>query len=334
MCGRKGIPSWRLGVGIFAVALLAVRPAWAQQTASAADTVKNGPVVRNFGAQGGYRTEVTSQTNGTLSEEDRRQVAVLTSQVFQHIDEARQAIDDDDSALARREVDRGRQALKAIRDLLPRTVVHTRTKAPDGKVVYEDDREVQEDRVPLFEGMLHAQTLAPILEAKRDDVEVKGVRLVESETISTEAVADLRVVEGKLNKAAKALEDHKPEDAARALAVAQVRGVNFRYAKEDTPLAESRDAIWLARRSLEENNVEQARSNLSAARQRLRIYREIAPKERQADVDQMLKEVDQLESQLRQETAQNPASVSERFRQGSAVTRWWDRINGWFKRHF
>jgi hypothetical protein len=277
---------------------------------------------------------VTSETKRTLSEDDRRQVALLTAQVFQHIDEARQAIDADDTKLARREVEKGRQAMTAIRALLLRTIVHTRTKSPDGKVAYEDEREIQEDRVPLFEGMLHAETLAPIVEAKRDAVEVKGVRLGGSESISTEALADLGIVESQLHRAVKAMEQNKADVAAPALAVAQARGVEFRYRKEDTPLAEARDAIWLARRSLEENNAEQARFNLNKARQRLRVYREISPKERRSDVDQLLMETNQLDDQLRRETAQNPASSAERTGQGNSMTRWWEQINSWFKKHF
>jgi hypothetical protein len=336
---RTRLHPWGLTLIVLAVALIVAGPAWGQQTKSAADEAKGAPVVRTFGDEGGYRTEVTSETRGTLSEDGRRQVAVLTAQVFQHIDEARQAIDADDIQRARREVDKGRQALKTIRALQPTTAVRTRTKAPDGRVVYEDERDVREDRVPLFEGMLHAQTLAPIVEAKRDTAEagaadIKGVRLVESESIRTEAFADLGVVEGQLQRAAKALENNKADVASQALAVAQVRGVEFRYSKEDSPLAEARDAIWLARRSLEENNAEQARFNLNVARQRLRIYREIAPKERQADVDQMLKEADQLEGQLHKETAQAPATQAERTRQGNTVTRWWEQVNSWFRRHF
>ena len=336
---RTEIQSWGLGLVALAVVLFLAGPAWGQQAKSVADEVKGRPVVRTFGAEGGYRTEVASETEGTLSEDDRRQVAVLTAQVFQHIDEARQALDADDMQRARREVDKGWRALKAIRGMQPRTTVHTRTKAPDGQVAYEDERRVQEDRVPLFEGMLHAQTLAPIVEAKReaaedDAVEVKGVRLVQSESIRTEAFADLGVVEGQLQRATKALENKKPADASAALAAAQVRGVEFRYSKEDSPLAEARDALWLARRSLEEDNPQQARFNLNVARQRLRIYREIAAKERQSDVDKMLKEADELEGQLRLETTQNPTSGAERTRQGNAVTRWWEQINGWFKKHF
>jgi hypothetical protein len=351
MSQRSLHSTWWLVVAL-AGALLVTGPAWGQQAKPATDEkqakpaaeeTKGGPVVRTFGTKGGYRTEVTSETKGTLSQEDRRQVSLLAAQVFQHIDEARRALDADDAKSAHKEVDKGRQAIKAIRALLPKTTVHTKTTAPDGKVIYEDQREVQEDQVPLFEGMLSAKTLAPIVAAKQDAAnnnkqdkqdaaEVKGVRLVSAETITTQVLADLNVVEAQLNRVAKALDENKADDAAKALAMAQVRGVEFYYSKEDTPLAAARDAMWLAKRSLEENNAVQARANLTVARQSLRLYREIAPQERRKDVDQMLKEVDELEAKLGKETAQHPASSGERMEQGRSVTGWWERINQWFRR--
>ncbi len=343
---------WFVVVGLAAVPVL-TGWAWAQNDNSAADEkpaksvsneAKGGPAVRAFGAKGGFRTEVMSETKGTLSQEDRRQVALLTAQVFQHIDEARRALDADDSKVAQKEVDQGRQAIKAIRTLLPTTTVHTKTTAPDGKVIYEDQRKVQEDRVPLFEGMLSTKTLTPIVAAKRDAAnnkhdpknpdaaEIQGVRLVSSETITTQVLADLNLVEAQLGRVARALDEKKTDDAAKALALAQVRGVEFRYNKEDTPLAEARDAMWLAKRALEENSTAAAQANLNVARQSLRLYREIAPQDRREDVDKMLKEVDELEGKLRKETAQQPASSGERTQQGHEATRWWERINEWFQR--
>ena len=319
--------TWRpVAAGLVALVIIA-GTAWGQQgssTSSAKDQQSKDaqPVVRTFGAEGDYRTEVTSRTKGTLSAEDRRQASLLMAQVFQHIDEARDAIDADDTKEALEEVNKGREAIKAIRAMLPRTTVRTRTTAPDGKVIYEDNREVQESRIPLFEGMLHTQTLAPILAARRHALEVTGVHVVESEMIATEAIADLDPIEGQLGRAAKALEDNKTEDAAKALAMALVRGVEFRFSKEDTALASARDAIWLARRSLEENNATQAMVNLEAARQRLRVYREVLSQDERQEVDQMLREVEQLEGQIRHEGTQ-PASHAERDRQGHLLTQWW-----------
>ena len=151
-------------------------------------------------------------------------------------------------------MNQAREAIKAIRTMLPKATLRTRTIAPDGKAIYEDESEIQQSRIPVFEGMLHAQTLAPILAARRNALEVAGVHVVESETIVTEAVADIDRIDGQLARAAKALEQNKPETAAEALAQALVRGVEFRFRKDDKELASARDAIWLARRSLEENN--------------------------------------------------------------------------------
>jgi len=328
-------PSWRvLLLAMTAVLILAgaVRAQQAPATSAEHDSKAN-PVVRTFGAEGGYRTEVRSETLGTLSQEDRRQASLLAAQAFQHVDEARRALDSDDAKRARGEVEKGREAIKAVRALLPRTTVHTRTTAPDGKVIYQDDREVQDERVPLFEGMIHARTLAPILSARRDASQVAGVRVVESEAISAEVTADLGFVDAQLGRASRALDDKKTEDAARALLLAQVQGVESRYSKQDTPLAEARDAIWLARRALEENNSAQAQANLAIARQQLEIYRQVLPENKRQDVTQMMSEVGQLERQLQQEGKQ-PANSAERSRQGNAATQWWDRLNGWIKQHF
>lgn len=334
-------PTWKSVPTAVFVALILAGPTWAASATVSDDSTKAGPVVRTYGAEGGYRTQVTSETKGTLSQEDRRQVAVLTAQIFQHIDKTQRALDADNTAEARTEMDKGRQAIKAVRALLPTTTVQTKTSAPDGTVIYEDKREVQADRVPLFEGMLSTKTLAPIVAAKQDAqdaVEVKGVRLVGSETITTEAFADLAYVEGQLEKAAKALAENKTDAATKALALAQVRGVEFKYHKEDTPLAAARDALWLAKRALDDNNSTQAQANLNVARQQLEIYRQLLPEGQRQDVTQMMTEVGELDAKLRKEPAPSATSAAgsanqaERTRQGNAVTRWWEQVNGWFKK--
>jgi flagellin-specific chaperone FliS len=337
--GQFQRPAGRLVLTILVIALILTGSAWAQQAqqTTAAGATKDGPVVRTFGTAGGYRTEVTSQTRGTLSQEDRRQVSLLMAQVFQHVDEARRAVDAADVKRARQEVHKGGQALRVIRDLLPRTTVHTKTTAPDGKVVYEDDREVQESRISLFEGMLQARTFAPILAAKKEQEseadDVAGIQVIESEAVTTEVIADLNLIEAQLHRAVKALEDNKPEEASKALAWAQVQGVGFHSHREDTPLAEARDAIWLAKRALEENNTVQARANLNIARRQLEVYRQVLPEDQRKDVTQMLTEVSQLEAILRQEANQaQPASHAERTSQGNSAARWWDQVNSWFKK--
>jgi len=338
MSGRFLRSEWRLvESGLVALLLLIVAgPVWAQEpssTSSAADQTRNaGPIVRTFGTEGGYRTEVTTQSFSKLNEEDRRQASLLMTEVVQHIGKARDAIDADDTKQALMEVNKAREAAKAIRAMLPKGTVRTRTTAPDGKVIYEDEQRVQVGRIPLYEGILHTQTLAPILAARRNAMEVAGFNVVESERIATEVIADLDPIEGQLDRAARALEENKPDVAAKALAMALVRGIDFRFNKEDTELASARDEIWLARRSLEENNTAQALVNLATARQRLQAYREVLSQDERQKVDQMLREIDQLEAQLRQEGGRT-VGQAERAHQGNTLTQWWDRINGWFRRH-
>ena len=72
---------------------------------------------------------------------------------------------------------------------------------------------------------------------------------------------------------------------------------------------------------------------MGVARQRLELYRQVLPEEKRQELTQMLTEVHQLEGKLRQE-ANQPASHDERAKQGNAVTQWWERLNGWFKRRF
>src|SRR5579871_6197535 len=196
----------------------------AEPVTSSGDASKTNSVVRSYGPETGYRTEVTSNTTGTLGSEDQQQVAILTAHVFQHIVHAQRALEADKTSDAQQEIVNGRNAIKAIRSLLPTTTVHTQTRSPNGKVIYEATRTVQADRVPLFEGMSSTKTLSPIVAAKQDAVEIKGLRLVGSETITTEAFADLDYVESQLDRASKALNDNEAGAAMKALTLCQVRG--------------------------------------------------------------------------------------------------------------
>ena len=82
------------------VALVVVAgSAWGQQSSSSSkdqsnkDQSKNTePVVRTFGSEGSYRTEVKTQVNGKeLTEDEWRQASLLVAQAFQHMDRAQDA---------------------------------------------------------------------------------------------------------------------------------------------------------------------------------------------------------------------------------------------------
>ena len=93
---------WRPVAAALVALVMVTESAWGQPSSTSSskdqsnkDQSKNTePVVRTFGAEGGYRTEVTTQVNGKeLAEEEWRQASLLMAQVFQHIDKACDAID-------------------------------------------------------------------------------------------------------------------------------------------------------------------------------------------------------------------------------------------------
>ena len=328
--------TWRPVAAGLAALFLAAGSAWGQQgtsTSSAGNHSKDaGPVVRTFGSQGGYRTEVTSHSLRNLSEEDQRQVSLLVAQVLQHIEKARGAVDAEETKEALKDVNKGLEAIKTIRAMLPKATVRTRTTGARRQGDLRGRGGGPGDPHPPLRGDAAHPDVGPHPCGPANALEFAGVHVVQSETIATEVMADLDRIEGQLNRAAKALENNKTADAAKALALALIRGIDIRYSKDDTPLTAARDAIWLARRSLEENNAAQALANLAIARQRLMVYREVLPQDQRQEVDQMLQEVEQLEGQLRQEGTQT-VSNADRARQGNTVTHWWNRINSWFRRH-
>ena len=169
------------------------------------------------------------------------------AQAFEHIRNARNAIDADDNKKALEEVNKGREAIKAIHAMLPRATIHTKTTAPDGKVVYEDEREVQESSIPLFEGLLHTETLAPILAAKDMPSRWRAFMSSTRRRIVTEAIANLDVIEGQLARAAKALGQNKGGRRRDRTLRRPWSGVSISVSTRTTlHWLLTRDALWLA----------------------------------------------------------------------------------------
>ena len=71
-------------------------------------------------------------------------------------------------------------------------------------------------------GPIRAST---ILAARKNAMEVAGYHVAESELIASEAFADIDPIEVYLKRAAKEIEDNKPEVASKSLALTLVRGV-------------------------------------------------------------------------------------------------------------
>ena len=113
--------------------------------------------------------------------------------------------------------------------MLPKTTIHTRTTAPDGKVVYEDDREVQERTSPCLKAYCITETLAPILAARHVPWRWQEFMSSTRRRIVTEAIADLDIIESQLTRAAKALGENKEDVAATALSAGHGPGRRFPF---------------------------------------------------------------------------------------------------------
>src|SRR6188474_1579866 len=112
-----------------------------------------------------------------------------------------------------------------VRSLLPTTTVTTSVKDAQGKEVYRDEQKVQDDQIPIFSGAIAVEVVEPLVEAKKDQAALKGLKLADADVIRTAILADLSYIERKLARAAQLL--NKPEEAAAQLALAQNVGVRF-----------------------------------------------------------------------------------------------------------
>jgi hypothetical protein len=103
-------------------------------------------------------------------------------------------------------------------------VVTTTVKDAHGKDIYHDVQRVHDDQIPISEGDIAVEVVEPIIEAKKDEASLKGVKLADADLIRTRVLVDLSFVERKLKRATELMgrtqESGKPKEAAAELALA------------------------------------------------------------------------------------------------------------------
>ena len=270
-----------------------------------------------FGSGKQFKTTVERQTEGALSADDLHQASVLTSQLLAHLNAAAQQLADGHSDGAQPEIQKAESLVKVVRGLLPATVVTTVVRDRQGQEIYRDVQRVQEDQIPIFEGQIAVEAVEPIVEAKRDQASLKGLKLAEAELIRTAVLVDLGYVERKLKHAAELIS--KPKEAADELALAQSQGVKFFAHREDSPLVDVQHALRLAERMVREKKYEGARANLQLARLGLETYRGLVGIEAGKTVAELQTDIDKLSGELQ------GAGAAEK------IGGMWDKVTGWFK---
>lgn len=284
-----------LALAGLAVAGLAIGDTAAKEAQKIEETRDQSRIAVGSGER--YLTEVERYTEGELSAEDLHQASLLGSRIVDHLNEGVEGLLDRDPERARVEIAKAATLIAVVRELLPLTTVTTVVTAADGKEVYRHVAKVQEDKIPLYRGMIAMEVVEPVIAAKEEVTELEGLRLADADIIHTSVLVDLSYMERKLNRAAALLEtpdDARAEDALAQLVLAQTQGVQLIVNEEDNPLVTVQHALRLAERMVEEGKHKVARDNLRLAQIQLGTYRALVGTEAAQSVEELEKEIADL----------------------------------------
>ncbi len=289
------------------------------------DEVKDGeqkaatPTTITTGSGAKYRTTVEQKPGGLLSPEDFRQASLLSSRILLHLSEAAQNIDQDQPEDAKSQLEEALSLVKIIRELLPTTEVTTIVRDSKGNEVYRDVDHVQDDRVPLHEGLVAVKVVEALTDAKRDAANVTGVRLAEADLLHTSVLLELDYVEGKLMKALHSLPDNSDE-ARQQLELAQMDGISYVVNKQDNPLVAAQMALQLAEQMIKQQRIEAAKANLQEAKNQLVLYRGVVGEREDDEVKKLEADITKLQANIGKTTA------------AEEIRGFWNQVANWFSR--
>jgi hypothetical protein len=263
-----------------------------------------------------YKTTITEVTRGELKPEDSRQVSVLGSRVLVHVNNAARFLDKGSADEAKTELGSAQTLIKLVREILPVTTVSTSIKDTQNSEVYRYEDRVQDDQIPIIEGLINIDVVQPLVDAKKEQANLKGVKLADVDLIHTAVLLDLAYVEGKIVRALEHL--NEPEKARSELVTAVSNGIRFTLNKKDDPLVRVQSALRLAEQQVREGKHEGAKANLAIARVQLDAYRTVVGDASATVAVDLEKEIAALEDRTRE------AGAADKIRE------FWNRVSGWF----
>jgi len=300
-----------------AAALVAVALALSGMRSLATESTANVST-NTYGSGKQFKTTVERRSQGDLSAEDLHQASLLTSLFLTHVDQANQELADSHPDTARTDIEKAQSLVRVIRGLLPTTTVTTTVTDSQGKEIYRDEQQVQDDQIPIFTGDVALEVVQPVVEAKKDEAALKGVTLADAQMIHTAVLVDLNYAERKLKRASELLA--KPQEAAAELALIESDGVHFYSHQEDNPLVAVQQALRLAERMVREKKYDSANANLQIAKVQLEAYRALVDTSAGVPVTGLENDIQRLSGEL-----QTPGAAD-------SIRAMWDKVAGWFKR--
>ena len=277
-----------------------------------------GPTTGTYGSGKNYTTTVERHSEGELNAQDLHQASLLGSQMLMHLNAAAMHCIDGKGDSAKPEIEKAQSLAGIVRKLLPVTTVTTIVKDAQGKEAYRDVQKVQDDQIPIFASAIAVEVVEPLVEAKKDQAALKGLKLADADVIHTAVLADLGYIERKLARAAQLLD--KPAEAAAQLALAQDAGIRFSVHKEDSPLIEVQLALRLAERMVQEKKYDGAKANLHEATLRLEAYRALVGPSEAKPVAELQKEIEKISAAI------------ELPEVAAKIRGMWEKSTGWFRR--
>jgi hypothetical protein len=258
----------------------------------------------------GIKAEVKREQIGkALTAEGHEQVSMLSAHLLSQVQQARIALDANDSNGALQKIKKTLQLAGIIRSMIPKIHITTLVRDVNGKVIYEDVTDVQDDTYVVYHKLSEIDQ-SRLAKPEQKGEEKAGLKYQGSEFVDVDVVMDLGYVERRLQEAER-LVATEPLEADRALAEAQSSGTSVVTSMFESPLHDAHKAVQFAHESAERHEYKAAQANLNIAREYLALYRDLVPASQHEEVDKLRAEIEKTASEVSGTTENTHAKTTE-----------------------
>ncbi len=268
----------------------------------------NGTAMADEGV--GVKAEVKRETVGKpLTTDGQEQVSMLSAHLLGQVQQARIALDANDSSGALQKIKKNLQLAGIIRSMIPKTHVTTLVRDVNGKVIYEDVSDVQDDTYVVYHKISEIDQTRMVTRDEKDG-DKSGLKYQGSEFVDLDVVMDLGYVERRLQEAERLLAT-SPSEADRALADAQSNGTSVVTSMFESPLHDAHKAVQFAHESAERHEYKAAQANLNIARDYLAEYRDLIPASQHEELDRLRAEIEGTAAEISSTTERTHAKTTD-----------------------